>query len=122
MISMPKQITVDGREGPLGLSLGERVCVPHNIRGIRNGSITDIARIADQFTEGREGVHVCYGTSHGTLTIVVRGQYEIGEEHYAKVRAVWHGDSGSKQNQRGGLPVYRKSLSDDSPTFPYQGP
>ncbi len=102
---MTRQLTVEGREGPFQLSVGERVCVPHNLRQLR-GSVDDIVRIADQFTSGQDGIHVCYGTPYGTMTVVVRGQHEIDGAQYGKVRAVWSGDSGSKQQMRSGLPVY----------------
>ena len=117
---MTRQLIVEGREGPLELSVGERVCVPHNIRKLGGPSVADVARIADQFTEGAEGVHVCYGTPYGTLTIVVRGEFEVGQERYGMVRTVWKGDSGSKQKQRGGLPVYTRSFVDESSVLPYQ--
>lgn len=117
---MTKQLTVDGRDGPLKISVGDRVCVPHNIRRLGGGSVDDIARIADQFTQGEEGVHVCYGTPFGTMTIVVRGQFEVGEDRYSMVRTVWKGDSGSKQTERRGLPVYERSFVDDASVMPYQ--
>ena len=122
---MLKQMTVTGREGPLQLSVGDRVCVPYNLRRLGSQTVDDIARIADQFTGGEDGVHICYGTAYGTMTIVIRDRYEVGGEDGAtvgKVRAVWRGDSGSKQTERRGLPVYRRSLGQqgcEGPIVPY---
>lgn len=112
---MTRQITVEGSSGPLELSIGEKVCVPHNIKTLGGQSVFDLACIADQFTNGQEGVHVCYGTPYGTVTIVVRGQYDVQGELFGQVRAVWRGDSGSKQQIRGELPVYKRFPEQEFP-------
>ena len=108
---MLKKMTVEGLDGPLHLSVGERVCVPHNLRRLGSQTVDDIARIADQFTGGEDGVHVCYGTPYGTMSVVIRDRYEVDGATVGKVRAVWKGDSGSKQTQRSGLPVYKRFLA-----------
>ena len=116
---MLKQMIVLGRDGPLELSVGQRVCVPHNLRKLQGQSVADIAQIADQFTDGQDGVYVCHETSYGTMTIVIREQYEIDGTSVGKVRAVWRGNSGSKQTERNGLPVYHRFSSDDISCTPY---
>ncbi len=68
-----------------------------------NMNLDQIVELADKWTKGEEGVHVC--DNNGKLiTIVIRGKYEVGGRTYGKVRTMWD-DGAGKKTERNGLPI-----------------
>lgn len=68
-----------------------------------NMNLNQIVELADKWTKGEEGVHVC--NDHGKLiTIVIRGKYTTQGKAYGIVRTIWD-DGVGKGLDRSGLQV-----------------
>jgi len=90
------------------IQLGEHVSVHEDRVGhIRkhgfNLNLKEIVELADKWTRGEEGVHVCHGLGK-VFAIVIRGKYETEGKIYGKVRTIWDDEVGNR-TERSGLPV-----------------
>ena len=70
-----------------------------------NMTSEEVVGIADKFTEGMEGLHICDDESYGRVTIAVRGMHFEEGKSYGIVRTLWKGDAGRK-SEGTGLPIF----------------
>jgi len=84
----------------------------HNI----NLSSEKIIEIADNITNGKEGIHVFVTRNDSLRTIVIRDFVEKDGKMYGIIRTMWDGDEGAGAgNERTGLPII-KHYNDPKPS------
>ena len=82
-------------------------------------SLSDIVKLADKWTRGKQGIHVCNDVNK-TFTIVVRGIYAVDGKSYGIVRTIW--ENSVNGNERTGLSIiqhYNQDGCKHSGIIPY---